>query len=497
MKKKKNNNIKKIVTIIACVFLVFILVISLMVRKILKQRNQEKVYTSISDFENLEELLEYSDCEFISSGDSKDEDCKIDIYVHFPVDPIDGEKSNEVYYSNLIKRVSDFIDYNSFRIIDEQKDLTVKVICDNEIRSIMNVYINGEEDYFKKRVSSINLTNYKETKITNFAVKSRVIQDLIQNDWSTQTDFGTKESDFDKYEVYFDEGIKVRKIAGKVYNVVFTSRYNNEVIDDIKVGTTLGSIKEKYGDPTYGDVESNLIGYKGKDIYIFFTENEISVYKVCKDDFSEFNELVNKYTEDKDILSFMDSLTDLWPDYSDYKYDTDYLYIVYPTRGIKIEYNYSEEDGIKVYNEFLDNSTDINKDGDIVIKNTGLMRETENIRCTEYNDFGYYASWENKEKPKSNKFYSRTKNYTNGNIEKIQFKSIDGENPDFEFEKQINSYVWINDTIIAYSIKNKGIYLFDCITKEERELLTGENEFELKGFDNNILKYDDTELEVN
>ena len=58
--------------------------------------------------------------------------------------------------------------------------------------------------------------------------------------------------------------------------MVFTKKYTNSVIDDIKVGDSFDSIKQKLGD---NYIEQNsILEYMTKDMYICFTANEISIY---------------------------------------------------------------------------------------------------------------------------------------------------------------------------------------------------------------------------
>ena len=45
----------------------------------------------------------------------------------------------------------------------------------------------------------------------------------------------------------------------------------------------------------------------------------------------------------------MNELTYLWPDYEEYKYNANYIYINYPSKGINIEMNSNISAGIKIY----------------------------------------------------------------------------------------------------------------------------------------------------
>ena len=116
-------------------------------------------------------------------------------------------------------------------------------------------------------------------------VQSTELNSLIKGSWyETSTKFGTKESTLENYDIYFEEGIKVRTIQGRIFNIVFTERYSSNIVNDIKVTETQEKIIQKLGEPNYqyqnDSNDTNMIGYKGKDFYIFFSNHEVSVYRV-------------------------------------------------------------------------------------------------------------------------------------------------------------------------------------------------------------------------
>mgnify|MGYP003298492579 CR=1 FL=1 len=43
----------------------------------------------------------------------------------------------------------------------------------------------------------------------------------IQSNWSYNSEFGTRESIFQNYYIFFDEGIEVRYIGKEIYNIIF------------------------------------------------------------------------------------------------------------------------------------------------------------------------------------------------------------------------------------------------------------------------------------
>ena len=144
--------------------------------------------------------------------------------------------------------------------------------------------------------------------------------------------------------VNYFKGLGIRKIQGKIYNIVFTEKYMDSVVNDIKTIDTLQNVRLKLGKPTFEDKGNGVIGYKGENYYVFFGNNEISIYRNESVDVEGVLSLLTEYREDKiDLLGFMDQLTDLWPDYNEYDYNASSVYISYALKGFEIKINYENE----------------------------------------------------------------------------------------------------------------------------------------------------------
>ena len=70
--------------------------------------------------------------------------------------------------------------------------------------------------------------------------------------------------------------------------MVFTEKYPNTVVGNIRPGESVSSVKLKLGDPSFEDKDLGVIGYKAKDFYVFFNGKEISIYRNIKIDYSDF-----------------------------------------------------------------------------------------------------------------------------------------------------------------------------------------------------------------
>lgn len=497
----EKNRKKLFIIIIILIFLLIVSGILLHVLNSIKQKNN-KDYDML---ETVEEVLNYYDCKYISEKESDLDNYKTDIRLVFKYDLYDGDSSNEEFFSKVIKDVAKVLHYKNFRMIDDEKDIEIKVICYNY--SVSEIIINDIEDYFNYMDSQKSLSKYVELKTTDFNIQSKVILDLIENNWSNKVNVGTRESIFESYYEYFDEGISTRSIDGKIYNIVFNKRYNENVINDIFPGVELSNIKSKLGAPTFEDEENNVIGYKGKEIYVFFTDNEISIYRVTKDDLDDFFKLVDKFLNDElNLLGFMNQLTYLWPDYSDYEYDENFAFLSYPLKGIDVKIGYDNTNAIVLYNninatqpriqrylqnvEFLaklqlDNVFEAEKRR--VQKKSDLLKE-----CNEY-----YSSLDENTKKRTGeslRFGIYAKKDTNGNIYKMNFVSKNGDDPNRELADTISSYIWIDSENFVYSQVQTGIYIYNVSNGNKQKILSGNESYNLNSFENGVLKYDNSEL---
>lgn len=500
--KEQNTKKYKIIIIILFILVFVLMILSILLDKTKKEQPSDVAYDNIK---TIKEVIEYYDSKYISENESEEKDYNLDVYLKFKVLPYNEDNtSNEEYYNNLLEDCAKIISYKNFRMIDKENDLLVEIICSGQ--KIKTIKINGIEDYFIYTDSQLSLREYREIETTDFAVNSELLKNCIDNNWNPDINFGGRDSIFDEYYIYFDEGIKVRTINNKIYNIVFDKKYNGEVINSNFPGKDLESVKVNLGEPTFEDEENKIIGYKGKDLYVFFTESEISVYRVSSYETDEFFDLADRYiNKELDFLDFMNELTYLWPDYSDYNYSKDYVYISYPLKGVEIKLNYENTSGILIYNniktnlrrvgEYLENTDFVSRlQLDLVFETE--KRRVENDKkqldlCNEYietleeeqkniiGDSFYYGIYAEKD--------------NNDLIYEMKFISKSEDRPDRELSDSIDTYLWLNNNLFLYSKSGKGIYLFNLDDGTVRRVITGDSEYELKGYGNGILKYDNVE----
>ena len=247
----------KIIFIVAIIFLVMAFALRQILMYTQEQAEfQNKTYDTLQDFETVQEVAKYLDCEYIKEEESKNEKYETDIYLKFKYDLYTDGASNQDYFYRSAILFAQVTGYSNIRLIDDSKDLVIAIIGDKANKKILKLYINGNDNYYGEIDSLKTLEKYQELNtVYSIEVQSDLLKELIKNDWvAKQVDCGTEETTFNNYTIYFDEGLEVRKINTKVFNIVFTERYNKEVVNDIKVNTDLEQIKEKLGTPTFEQV---------------------------------------------------------------------------------------------------------------------------------------------------------------------------------------------------------------------------------------------------
>lgn len=494
MKKKKRKVLSKkeklIIIGVAIVVFLVILAIAMSFTRQNVQQNTTEITDLNQELTTVQEVVDYLESTYISMSDSSAEGYDLDIYVSFKYNLYEGDESKELYFTNMYEKIAMVTNFNSFRIIDSNKNLTIEVKCSSS--GISEVKINGELEYFKNEASRRSRENELNVETIELEIDSEVLQNLINANWiANNVDLGTQESTFYKYRIYFDEGYEVRVIGQKVFNIVFTEKYGNRVVSKFKPGDDLETIESALG-TSYKD--TGIIGYKTKDFYIFFSSDEISIYPIYRYDYTEFEELVKKYNEEKDINNLMYKLTDIWTDYDQYTYESNYFEIWYTLKGVKIEYNANNPEGIQIYENYRG---DLKNEQTYYLNlyyklNKNLILEKEKLRIMAKVE---YDNSEISIDPihYSNKFGLRLE-YSGTGETITRIISLDGDYPNNEFDDTIaiNTYIWTDDSHLIYSIIHQGIYMYNAETRETETLLTGKNEYNITNYDRDkgILEYD-------
>lgn len=488
---------KKLIVILAIVILILILIAIRIVGIINKEK---KVVT---DFSTIKDLVEYDGHKYISEKTSTEEDFKKDIYINFNVEPItESGVTNQGSYEIVIKHIAEKILGNNFRIIDEQKNITIRIkFTDNEITMYT---INGDNRYWKNLLSNYEINSSVEEKITNLEIKSQILLSAIRNNWEYDSiNLGTKDSSSGNYDIYFDEGYKVRKINTKIYNIVFTKQYKDELIDKINTKMTKEQVETVLGKPNLISSTEDIVGYKGKEIYIFFGNDEISIYPVEKYnqvDNQKFAKLVTQLNSTGDTNTFLNKLTDFYSDYETYYKEDKYVNLIYPLKGFEITIGANQNNGVTIYSNYQGqvteeiSVTDIKKNKKAptninlkLTKNLVMQSEENRVYVDEIN-----------RNPYTGMDLVLTKEYSVIKSERLfAFYSVDKTQIDSELKiDNITNMLEYNPSTFIYGVKDEGIYKYDAKNMRLEQIYKGQGEFNLVKIENNTLYYDNKSLQL-
>ena len=495
---KEKKRLKLIIIII--LVLIFLLVTGLILYKALVEKNNE--VSSIEDFENVKEIIEYNECKYIKTSNSDEDGFEKDIYLEFSKGVIEEDgTTNEVLYDNLTSQIAGKMKGTNFRLIDESKNIIVRIKFDGE--EVSSYTINNDSQYFEHLKTRYQILNFKDDNNADIQIRSNELNSVINNNWQTSNlNLGTIDSVCSNYNIYFNEGFKIRNVYNKVFNIIFTKQYQKEVIQDIKTGMSNEEIIQVLGVPTYKDENNYLIGYKNQTLYVFFCDGEISVYRNEQNyEIEEFENLIKEYNETKDYNTFVNKLTDLWPDYDSFTKTNNRVSLRYTLKGITIDFNVITNNGITLYKNSNQALLEDIKNGEMIPASIYTELDNDLIFIEETNmrqmDMTTRNPPSNKNNLNSEKYVVGYRQVNNGGLEDVAFYSRDKENIDIELkDAYIDGLYKIDDDNYIYNISGRGIYKITLSNMQYKTIVQGNDNFNIKKIENNIIYYDNTQIEI-
>lgn len=501
------KNKKMLFVVVAIIIVLCILVVSI---NIYNQKKKEQFiksetervqqYDKITDFKNIEEVFYYLETELLSSEASSIENVDYQIKANLKYN---AEYEYRNYYEKLIQYSAYVLNYKNFYITDNNKNINIFVLCNSDKKTVSTYYINDQENYFEKQNSQKNVKEYSQIAETKVQIKSKELNEIISNNWSVnQINLGKQDSYFRNYDIFFDEGFEVRKVNGKVFNIVFTEKYTNEIVNNIKVGTNKSEIEKTLGKPTF-DTE-NVWGYKTEKFYIFFSSNQISVYPTISYETGKIVDIIDNYKSNQDFQTYINNIRNTWQDYDYYESNGNKVIIKYTLKGITFKYDSSAQNGIILYNNY---NGKVNKDDTLeevinadknlpdkmYFENSNSVFEHEKIRIETLDDATEYGNFANGNVLNISSKYKVVQN-PNKNA---MFISINKQAPNTELRESIYYGIWYDDNNFIYSIKGKGIYMYNVVNQTYTTVVEGNDDYRIyELLDNNTLYYDKTHISV-
>lgn len=156
----------------------------------------------------------------------------------------------------------------------------------------------------------------KKIKETDLLVNCVPVINLINNDWD-RLQAGLKGFTLDDLgNAVYDDGYTLYCNGTYVNYVVFNKKFEKEVIGNCRVGDDLKDVKKNLGTPTFSN--DGLVGYKTREVYAFFYEDEIVIYPNRTMNNSEFENAINSYKDKiygKDRTYFLADIRQNYPDF--------------------------------------------------------------------------------------------------------------------------------------------------------------------------------------
>lgn len=301
----------------------------------------------------------------------------------------DNGASNETYFIAFVNELTEFFVNTSFKLVDEEKNVTILVEYNADEERYIISY-NNRVDFYEQTDGK----SYVEVQTSEIIEPSRIfpkneyLEELIETSMYFTGIEGmlTERKELDTGYIYFpNEQLKVKLAPNNgVMNIVFYEDYEGLIWTDVGMDTSLVEIAKLHPDYTSGGVESEYLGYRNGDLYYFIYEDEVSVYGYRYDKNKVFEEALKNYLDTKDLEKFYKTLSNKILSYDVLEYDpeSESLYMLFPTRGIEIDIQGNNPKGITLYSSyyFSDETRQYVKDGLISFRNQDLVQIYEKGR---------------------------------------------------------------------------------------------------------------------
>ena len=220
---------------------------------------------------------------------------------------------------------------------------------------------------------------------------------------------------------------------------------------------------------------------------------------------------VDKYLKDRDMKTFIDSITSTYKEYDKFVYNSRKVYLTYPAFGIKIyATNYDKlNNGIKIYknSKFYQQlkdkyfGKDSNKNNNYeVIKSQielGVLFEDSDLVETEIrekidrenaigeayingemNDFNVAVTGEQSEESDTQKYHGCIVCFSDPKIERYNLNTA-----------ATADSIFVTNKYIYYSLNNLGIFRLDPYTRTVSKIIENQGTIEILNIENGMMTY--------
>ena len=382
----KLSQCQKVIILVLTISIMILCSLLIYMSSIIEENSTEDeevalVNTASENKDTLTKILDKYKVELLERSGTK-------IYVKFSRNLFNEDGTdNKEYFYKLINELSDHLKA-TYYLIDEENEINIKVFYLENENPI--VRINNQENFFESSsaetyygIDNVEIVGSKNIIFTNYYLQSLSIAGMK---YSSITDkLGEPELvDEFGYEVYEGGNIKIAKYPNdnKVRNIVLSGEYLNDVVSRVKEGYSLNTVFGQYGDPAFGSVDEGYLGYRNEEFYVFFYNDEVSIYGYSYISDYKFEKYLNEYLADGDLAKFEKVTRVVWEGYHEYEYDAENesLLLTYPSKGVEINIKGNDPSGIIFYSNyyFTDDLKETIKNGDFTLnKDEDLIQKTE------------------------------------------------------------------------------------------------------------------------
>lgn len=313
-----------------------------------------------------------------------------------------------------------------------------------------------------------------------------VVGRFIVNKW----DAATVEQVIGKPEEYYSKGVSFQSTdhynAGKIFYLIYRDNYQGEIIDGISFKSCREDVIRKFGAPQFEDEKLQLIGYKGKQFYVFFIGgSNLEAVSVYRRDTDYDKELIKNVVNNEGIGG-------LWP-VAEVARSAGVIWLDYISIGVKfasagvpsnvtiygnfegdLTNNFSLPDDYAQLNNLgqLSKEKNLYEDDAIIVFN--FRPETDLVFSNECSRLNTLLSVKTKTdtaailSPEGNKMLVYD-GCTGGNSN-ISVFFLDGSRPEIkQYTGFLGYFAWLNDRYIVYcgdGFRPYGpIYIFDIVNR--------------------------------
>ena len=351
------NGSNKFILIFILLLVVLLVLIIMLIRelKVSTSTSSKNVTAAVDEDHIIDNVLEKNNCKFI------DQEVGNKVYLEFPGDLYNSDgSSNEQYFEKLVKDIIPIFN-SDFQLFDNKKGIKISVVYDYNLKDYTITYNDRENFYAKTNGKSyIDVDNVKfaNGNMRIFA-KDYYLERLTMGDMflsSIKDKLGEGVERENKYFDYLDGTISIRTSPNDaVKNIIFKKGYKgSKITDKITMDTPLTEIYENFPDVDFGSLDKGYLGYRIREFYVYFYNDEISFQTYAYHNNTAFERVLSRYIENNNLNEFVKNLTSNWKNYDSFKYDEEAqtVYLLYSSRGVEINIKNNDSKGITLYSNY-------------------------------------------------------------------------------------------------------------------------------------------------